>query len=114
MEKTKILIIDQDPANADSFKRVVENILPTSEIDIISDVDNISKIQEKKTFDIIILDSREALALIPKENYKNVVVCSKDYSFVSECIKNAQTKIILRSHDFYERILCFFIDKRLV
>jgi len=114
MEKTKILIVDQDSVTAEYFKRAIKLILPTSEIDIALANDDISIIQKEKSFNVIILDSREALNQIPKENYGNVVVCSKDHNFVLESIKEARTKIILRTADFYDGIYRFFALRNLI
>lgn len=110
MEKVNILIIEADQNEANFFKRIIQMILPACEVTIDSNIEVIAKEQ----FSIILLDSAESLNRVPKNQYKDVIICSSDNEFVMEAFKKAETNIILRTADFYEAMLHFFSLRELI
>ena len=110
MEKVNILIIEADQHEANFFKRIIQLILPECEVTI----DSKREVIAKEHFSVILLDSAESLNRIPKNQYKDVIICSSDNEFVMEAFKKAETNIILRTADFYEAMLRFFSLRKLV
>ena len=110
MEKVNILIIESNQHEANFFKRVIQMILPTCEVTI----DSKREVIAKEHFSVILLDSAESLNRIPKNQHKDVIVCSSDNEFVLEAFKKAETNIILRTADFYESMLHFFSLRQLI
>lgn len=110
MEKVNILIIEGIEAEANFFKKIILLILPTCEVTI----DSKREVIAKEHFSVILLDSAESLNRIPKEQYKDVIVCSRDNEFVMEALKKAETNIILRTADFYDAMLRFFSLKQMI
>jgi hypothetical protein len=105
----EILIIKEDLALAQYLKKITEDILPESKVTILQKAEN-----NFSKFSVIILDSAEALSQVPKVQYKDVVVYSRDHNFVLESIQKAETNIILQSADFYEGIVKFFSLKKII
>lgn len=110
----KVLIIEHKETISNYFKKIIEKILPESDIQILDLEEATSLLQQNDDFVAIIVNDEESFNVVPSSQRQNVIIHARAGSFVMRSILNAEANIILWSGDFYDGMVRFFSLKKLI